>query len=252
MMNWFNQGLNQVMAEPLANIMEYKQSSNTPSLDITTLLASSIHDIKNSLNILLADVDGISDLLNPDDAAHQSALLSLNATTKRLNNELTQLLILYRIKTNTYKTSSVFMNVSEFLEDKQREYKVFLESTNIELKTDCTPELHWNFDPMLITSAINNALNNAQRYAKTQIILSAKKQEDMLCIQVQDDGEGFPEQILQGDMKSGLDLTQGSTGVGIYFCHEIASGHCKDNKCGELKMTNEGPDGGASINLLLP
>ena len=232
--------------------MDDKQSGSSPSLDITTLLASSIHDIKNSLGILLVDVDGVSDILDSDNKSHQDALLSLKSTTRRLNNELTQLLVLYRFKTNTYKTSSVFMNVCEFLEDKQREYKIFLEADNIELKTDCTPELHWNFDPMLVTSALNNALNNAQRYAKTQIILSAKKHDDMLCIQIQDDGEGFPETILQGDMKNGPDLTQGSTGVGIYFCHEIAHSHCKDNQCGRLEMTNEGPDGGASVSLYLP
>ncbi|MDH5191498.1 MAG: HAMP domain-containing histidine kinase [Gammaproteobacteria bacterium] len=232
--------------------MKDSQSGNSHSLDITTLLASSIHDIKNSLNILLADVDGISDLLNPDDSTHQKALLGLKSTTRRLNNELTQLLVLYRIKTNTYKTSSVFMDVSGFIDDKQREYRSFLEADNLVLKTECADGLYWNFDPMLVTSAINNAINNAQRFAKTQIILSATEVDGMLCIQVQDDGTGFPEKILQGDMNNGPDLTAGGTGIGIYFCHEIASSHCKEDQCGKLEMTNDGPDGGATIRFYFP
>lgn len=232
--------------------MNDKQSSSSPSLDITTLLASSIHDIKNSLNILLADIDGVSDFLDSEDENQQHALLNLKATTRRLNNELTQLLVLYRLKTNTYNVNPVFMDVSSFMDDIHREHKLFTEAEKIQLKLVCDPELYWNFDPMLVTSAVNNALNNALRFARKQITLLAKKDEDRLCIQIQDDGEGFPEMMLKGKTESAPNLAQGGTGVGIYFCNEITRSHCKDSQCGELKLENTGIDGGASISLYLP
>lgn len=230
--------------------MNDKQSSPSPSLDITTLLASSIHDIKNSLGILLTDIDGVSDFLNTEDKSHQQALLNLKATTRRLNNELTQLLVLYRLKTNTYNVNPVFMDISSFIEDMYQEHKIFIEAAQLELKQECVPELYWNFDPMLVSIALNNALNNAQRYAKKQIILSAKIDEDMLCIQIRDDGAGFPEAMLQDDIKS--DLTQDGTGVGIYFCNEIACSHYKDSRNGQLEISNNGIGGGGCVSLYFP
>jgi len=222
------------------------------SLDITTLLASSIHDIKNSLNLLLAEVDLVSDFLDMDDTVQSRTLMNLKATTKRLNNELTQLLVLYRLKTGTYQVNPVFINIGDFIEERYEEQKTFLEMNNIELKVDCSAEMYWNIDPMLVTIAINNAINNARRYARGQVILSAHEQDKMLCIQIQDNGEGFPDKLLKNTGINTIEPGSGNTGVGLYFCNEIAKGHRRQERSGRLQLDNTGPDGGASISLLLP
>ena len=73
--------------------------STSPSIDLTTLLASAVHDIKNSLAVIINTIDELCDQPSTDGQQRQRQLQQLRHEGKRLNNEFIQMLALYRCST---------------------------------------------------------------------------------------------------------------------------------------------------------
>ena len=65
-----------------------------PSIDFSTLLAVSVHDMKNSLGLLVQQLQDISYKVN--DAATQNELAHMHYEAQRINTNLVHLLALYR------------------------------------------------------------------------------------------------------------------------------------------------------------
>jgi len=100
---------------------------------------------------------------------------------------------------------------------------------------------------------LNNAIHNALHCARSEIRLSAAEENGFLAIRVEDDGDGFPQEILEngGSMKS-LNLSGGKTGLGLYFSAVCAGLHSNKDQTGRIALSNGGSLGGAVFTLLLP
>src|SRR5690606_26286138 len=74
-------------------------------------------------------------------------------------------------------------------------------------------------DDELIGSVIGNVINNSIRYTRSAIQLSASQHNGMLLIRVNDDGRGYPPDMLgrYGNGTREADISTGSTGLGLYF-----------------------------------
>jgi signal transduction histidine kinase len=102
---------------------------------------------------------------------------------------------------------------------------------------------------------LGSILNNAQRYTNTQIYLSAYKEDEYIIFSIEDDGEGYPSQLLSLDYSnnnSSASSISGSTGLGLHFASTIASFHTTKNNVGLIKIDNESCFGGARFRLFLP
>jgi K+-sensing histidine kinase KdpD len=76
------------------------------SLELGDVLACSVHDIKNSLGVILGLVDNLSDEVQHPSAAVTRAFANLRYEGRRLNTNLAQLLSLYRMNDGAYQINA--------------------------------------------------------------------------------------------------------------------------------------------------
>jgi len=227
--------------------------SNTHMLSIgfPAILASSVHDIKNSLTALRA-------LLSQLDNAYQdpkpTEFRQLEFETNRMNNCLMQLLTLYKIDLSQFSLSIDEYSASDLLEDVVAQQSTLLALSNIQLITECHDELFCYCDNALISNALCTLVNNAQRYCRSKVLLSVAQENDYIVFCIEDDGKGYPENLLSPDYKQlpRIDMANGNTGLGLFFTETIAQLHIKGDKRGFIMTDNNSQLGGARFKLYLP
>ncbi|MDB2448838.1 HAMP domain-containing histidine kinase [bacterium] len=225
-------------------------------LDMNIIMASTVHDVKNALSLI---DDQIRDVMREVAQASPEGAANLNRIrleTGRINNDLVHMLGLYRMHQNTFHPSFDDVPVDEVVQDACSRYTESLMSLGIELNiemedTDCV----WYMDPALIESVLSNILTNSIRYTRDRVDIQVAEREGGLSIRVVDNGTGYPEKMLnfmgseeeQGD----VNFQTGSTGLGLFFCQQIAGLHRNGDRKGVIQLSNDA-DGGAVFELWLP
>jgi len=226
--------------------------SDNANIDFSTILASSIHDMKNSLGVVLSSLDelvhGLGDALPP------AQLAKLQWEAKRVNDNLVQLLALYKME-----NQGVALNVDEyfvydFLEELLVSEKAVLKTRNIGLDLQCERDLAWYFDRELIAGVLKNAIGNALRYARTKVLITAGEEDHYLVLSVNDDGKGFNYRLLADGLQyaHGVDFSSGNTGLGLYFTSRVAKLHKNKDRRGSIQLSNGQALGGACFSIKLP
>lgn len=221
--------------------------------DFSLLLASSVHDMKNSLGMLLNSLGELVQDYPPqnDDQRWRYGLLEGEAA--RIKNDLTYLLGLYRLQEDQLPFSIDEVFVLDLLQMQALQNQLLFEMKGLDLELDCAENLKAYFDEELVSGIINNVLVNSARYAREQVIVRATQREDYLCIEVLDDGDGFPPEMLKspGEYQQGINFQTGSTNLGLHFAARISALHRRGDDRGFIEISNL-PDGGGRFALFLP
>jgi signal transduction histidine kinase len=220
-------------------------------LEFADLLAASAHDIKNSLSMALTWIDAIGKRTSADDATHRE-LAELAYEVRRSNDNLVKLLALYRIGRFQYPLNISDYEVAGVLEELSIEFKPLLQAKGIELSVDCPADLWGCFDRDLVLGILNNGVNNAFRYAKRHLRISAREDDGYLVLCAEDDGAGYPEHMHLGRAPAPQDFRGGRSGLGLYFAAKVASMHRQAEREGFISVTNGGRFGGGCFCLYLP
>lgn len=229
--------------------------NDTISMDYATILASSIHDMKNSLSMLLGSLDHIIDTQENGAGDKEKVDYShMRYEGQRLNNNLLQLLALYRVHNKQYNVNVDHIFVIDFLEDALIQHQGMFDHKKIDLQINCDADLQWYFDQDIMSGVITNVINNLYRYTKDKVIIEAYIENDYLVINVKDNGPGYPTelQFSQTDNQQGIDFNSGSTGLGLYFARVIANLHKKNDRAGYIITNNTGINGGGCFSIYLP
>ncbi len=223
-------------------------------MDFSTIIASSVHDMKNSLSMLLSTLDEVG--MTCGGAACQSTdkFSQLQYEGQRLNNNLIQLLSIYKIENAQYNANIAEYGVADFLEECAVQYETLLAPKGISIEFQSSPDLVGYFDRELIGGVINNVVNNAYRYSKDRIRLTAAEQDGYVVISVEDNGRGYPPHMLCDDATQlgAINFRNGSTGLGLYFAALVAKLHRNKDKVGRIRYSNDGIDGGGRFTIWLP
>jgi K+-sensing histidine kinase KdpD len=227
--------------------------SEENKIDFSMLLASSVHDIKNSLGMLLNSLEEMVDTSSnksPEDKKHYA---TLRGEASRINNSLIYLLGLYHYESNHLSIHADEIYLLDFLEEQVVAQELLFEINSIDVKINCDPSLSGFFDENLISGVINNILVNDVKYTQDKITLNAFMEDEYLIIEIIDNGDGYPKDILEAsvDRNKAIDFSSGSTNLGLYFASVIAELHtCKD-KAGRIELSNT-DEGGGRFKLYLP
>lgn len=223
-------------------------------LSMASFLASSVHDMKNSVSMLIGGLEKTLASADTEDLAAYSELMQMNHEAKRINSNLIQLLTLYKLDQQIYPFDPQSICLDDFMLTMMAQNKALLNSHGIALEVHADPGLYWYFDEDLIGGVVGNALNNAMRYTRDRINLIAKESNGMLELRVEDNGSGYPAVMLQEsvDIKRGVDFQGGSTGLGLYFSAVVARLHHNHGQLGEVMLENGGSLTGGCFVLHLP
>lgn len=222
--------------------------------DFSMIIASAVHDMKNSLSMLLHSVDQMCDAL-PDDWKQKNNTTTVKYEAERVNSYLIQLLGLYRLQNKKLSLHIDEYFLSDLLEEQVAHYEPMLNDKNIELTVSADESFVWYFDREIVLGVLNNALNNASRYTKSQIEIVAKEENNFLVIEIHDDGKGYPQDLLDsapGEILNNINFQTGSTSLGIYFAEMVTRLHTQGDRKGSIKLSNGGRLGGGVFSIYLP
>lgn len=224
-------------------------------ISFPTLLASSVHDMKNSVGMLLLSLHNLLEQSPPQNEEQKAQFSQLEYEATRINNDLIQLLTLYRMDEKSMAADIDETHINDLLLEQFARNESLLKGKNISLSLDCGETLRWYLDADLIGSVINNLLVNAARYAGSQVKIRARIFDDQLKIDIEDDGDGFPEQMLtnsSAEVEVPVNRLMGSTQLGLLFAQKILALHRRETKEGYLVLSNQGINGGAKLELYIP
>ena len=230
----------------------------TPSSgELFLFLASTAHDMKNSISVLSGTLETLIVGASPETESAYPQMAHMLYQTKRLNDNLIQLLALYKqVGKPAYPFDIQPLEMGDLMEQVVAASRVLLSSKRITLVTDFDPALIWHFDEDLIIGVVGHAINNAVNYTNDTIRIAAARVGDFLEIRVEDNGSGYPGAMLEAGVSAmrgaGVNFLTNSTGLGLYFSSEVAKMHKHRERSGSLRLENGGAFGGGCFVLTLP
>ena len=231
-------------------------SSSTPSqtIDFSSVLAAAVHDMKNSLCLLIQSIESLTELIPEGDSTMSEQFASVHYEATRLNTNLVQILSLYRAELDKLPVTIDECFIDNLFDDVMSSVRIYMEQKHLLVSVYVQEDISWYLDRELIFMLINDVLINAMRYGTSQIQLSAVIKDSNLVITVEDDGEGYPRSMLEKSTQdlAGFDVSQGRTGLGLYFARLIAGAHTRDDQRGHISLSNGGSLGGSVFEVTLP
>ena len=174
--------------------------------------AAYIHDVKNSLNLLMSKAD----------AGHDAESMRL---LMEADDKLNHLLLMYKMQGGMLCINTDAVDPHSFLDILAASYQPFTKHPLRMINEDSSTDFY--FDRGLIELCLGNAIHNADRFALSEICLSFRIENGMTVIAVSDDGPGYPDHILATFGNGALTSNDG-TGLGLFLSSRIA--HLQVNK----------------------
>jgi two-component system sensor histidine kinase SenX3 len=227
------------------------------SPELFLFLAVSAHDMKNSISVLSGTLERLLDGATPETEKAYGQMGQMLYQTRRLNDNLMQLLALYKqVGKPGYPFDAQPLEVGQVVEQVVALSRVLLDSRGIRLELDVDSDLIAHVDEDLIVGVVSHAVNNALHYTRDRILLAAREVDGQLEIRVEDNGAGFPPALLAagapGSGDIGVNFATNSAGLGLYFSSEVARMHQHRGRHGAVRLENGGQLGGGCFILTLP
>lgn len=218
------------------------------------LAALVVHDIKNSLALLEADLEQLNH--------HEDVPVEAQKAYQRcveLKARLIAFLTLYKRDQGNLRAAIREVELVDFLEDMIASSQSVMLGANkhghpievslAEARIHIAPEVKHRgvgfFDEYLLDMALESALNNAVRFAHTRVELWFEQTAESLTFHVQDDGPGIAVQ--QGGAERAVPEHSSSTGLGLALCGAVVDAHGR----GRVAL-DDVAGGGALFTLALP
>jgi len=165
------------------------------------------------------------------------------------SNRLTNLLIWHTRQDGEMRLNVDSACPGDLLQEMQAEFRRFFPKLDIALEIGQAPAF-WFYDESYIRLALENALHNACHFAVKQVVLSAKEEQGYLFFSVQDDGAGFPDDVMKNHANNAFsEISRRGTGLGLLLSSHIAKLHKAKGIEGKSIIRN---DAGALFELYLP
>jgi signal transduction histidine kinase len=229
------------------------------SHDLFLFLASTAHDMKNSISVLSGTLERLLANASPQTETAYPQMAHMLYQTKRLNDNLMQLLALYKqVGKPGYPFDLQPVPLGQLVDQVVAMGRVLLQSRGIRLELDVDPDLIWHLDEDLVVGVLSHAVNNASHYTRDTVRLAIREIDGWLELRVEDNGPGYPPALLQAgavaarEMAGGVNFLTNSAGLGLYFSGKVAEMHRHRGRSGSLHLENGGAYGGGCFVLRLP
>ena len=178
---------------------------------------------------------------------------------QKMNNMVLDLLSLSRLQLDQHTSRSVFPVETiwrEVLTDAKFEAEQHGLTLMVENNLNTKEHYQLNGNTGLLSSALENIIRNAQKYAKSiikvQISITQEQEQDLLFIVVDDDGEGVPDHELEHIFRPFYRVDEararqtGGTGLGLTIVANAVQQHQGKVKAIKSEL------GGLRVEIRLP
>ncbi len=211
-----------------------------------TVIATLSHDIKTPVASIRAYAEGLEANL---DNTPEKRRIYLDVIMKKCDEVagLTNDLFLHSLSDlNKLQVSLERVELSSFMKESVHE----IMAGHKDIKLDAPDsEIYVLADAKRLLQILENLINNARKYAKTDVVVTLKRKEDKACISVRDYGKGIPDEdmpfIYDKFYRGGNCGKEQGSGLGLYIVKYIA-GQMK----GDVFVLNL--DNGLQVTVSLP
>jgi signal transduction histidine kinase len=157
---------------------------------------------------------------------------------------------LARLRTaNTGETVQAKTDLSNSVHRFQRLFGMMAEREGKTLSVACEPGLTVRMDPQDIEEVLGNLLDNALKWCRTRLAVTARKRKGGIELIVEDDGPGIPEADRAEAVRSGarLDTSKPGTGLGLAIASDLLQAY------GAVLVLEDSAElGGLAARITLP
>ncbi|MGF1911589.1 envelope stress sensor histidine kinase CpxA [Vibrio kasasachensis] len=178
-------------------------------------------------------------------------LSRIDTEAQRLEQMISELLELSRMQLDSH-TDREQQPLSSLWEAILSDAKFEAEQTGKALHYSAIPDRTISGKPKLLMSALDNIVRNAIHYGKNQIEVEIRADQEQVIIQVDDNGEGVPEEELEAIFRpfyrvsTARDRVSGGTGLGLAITQSAVRQHS-----GTIEATRSHL-GGLRVTICLP
>lgn len=123
--------------------------------------------------------------------------------------------------------------------------KIYLEK-NLTFLVECEADLNWRIDEGDAFEMLGNLLDNAAKWARSQVSVRVWIDAKGLCLRIADDGPGFVDSQAALGRRVRLDEQVPGHGIGLAVVRDLVASHQ-----GELHISRS-DWGGAQVDIVLP
>ncbi len=170
----------------------------------------------------------------------------------RLNDDIDEIeqlaanyLSFARLEHNEAALSKTAQPISPFMEKLAHKYAIYQPKLKIVFHHQAQQA---NFDPIAMTIAAQNLIQNAMRFARHEIHVHFSQEAGINRISVEDDGPGFEgkgKQLIAAFERDSQQCDNSGYGLGLYIVKKIATWHH-----GQLELSRSAQLGGAEISII--
>ena len=219
------------------------------------LLAASIHEIKNRFGLMFSELDGLFADSQFTDSQQQTVQL-IKSESQFIGNELVRILASYKSLSDDFFVNIDQQFAIEFLEEVVARHSYTVAAHKLEITLDCDDDVSGFFDTGVLSIILDTCIYNSIKAGAKKIHLSAQEDDHYLFIIIDDDGPGFPNDMLEGDFSQGsISVESQSTGLGLFFANKLIQSHKEGERSGSIELSNNTSDQplkGAKITLSIP
>lgn len=220
---------------------------------LSLILASSIHEIKNTFGKLVFSMDNaLAELPDETAAPHCN---NVHAQVRFISNQLSQILMLYKEHQSGYAPHIEETSLAQLLHETQTRHCTG--SQPLQITTQCDDDIMIFIDENCIVNVLDTFIYNAQTAGATHILLSAEQKNAYVELNIDDNGPGFPPAMIEhfhtDEILPGVSQFEtNSFGLGLFFAKKILKLHTNNGLEGRCSIANHGQLGGATVKLQLP
>jgi signal transduction histidine kinase len=207
------------------------------------LVSDVSHDLRSPITGLRAELEAA--LLDPEGADLRTALARTLKNTERLQNIVTELLVLAR------RDAGLPGRAERVDLGDLAEREVARRSRRVSVKVDVEPGVIARVSDLDIGRVLTNLLDNAARHADSEVIVTVRREDGEAVVEVFNDGDAIApedrERIFERFIRlsASRERDSGGTGLGLAISREIARAYG-----GRLTVADD--DFGARFVLTLP
>lgn len=231
------------------------ESLNESEHEKSMMIAQLSHDIKTPLTSIQATVEGILDGVIPKEE-ERHYLNTISRQTNRLNQLVEELhVVSLNDQKQEEKQHRQVIYLEKLLIDILSEFQLTLEQENRSVDIKVAPEVvKINSQYDALSRIILNLVSNALKYseASTPLTIHAYRQDQSICIDVRDQGQGIKKEDLPLVFKrlyrveASRNMKTGGHGLGLYIAKQLA------HQLGGDIVVESQVGKGSSFTLLLP
>jgi two-component system, OmpR family, sensor kinase len=201
-------------------------------------VADASHELRTPLAILGAELE-LADRQDRSRDYLRAAVGSARDEIDRLSRMAEDLLVIARVDQGKLPIARQPLELRALLERVRDRFAHRAEGSKREIAVDAPLGSPVDLDPFRVEQALGNLVDNALRHGKGRVLLSGRRHDGMVELEVSDEGSGFPdgfegeafERFTRADPGRG----GGGTGLGLAIVRAIAVAHG-----GEVNVVSSG------------